>query len=142
MSSQHASKLREHLHFLEKILKSINAVCNDAFGATAASLAEEEFLKGIPHRDLYRHHKLEYVDTFALLTDEIAGEVSFEQRMESYFYLAAEYALMGKPDKMNVFVRKIDWKCWDVTKSQDPAVVQAYRELLARSQELRFLQAH
>src|SRR3989344_8227225 len=103
MSSQRAIELWGRLGALGKTLDGINAMCNDVFGATAVSLAEEEFLKGVPQYNLYRRYKLEYADTFALLIEEIKGDLPFGQLMEDYFYLAAEYALMGKPDKMSVF---------------------------------------
>ena len=142
MSSQRAVELWEHLDALCKTLDNINAMCNDAFEATADSLAEEEFRRHIPQRDSYRRYKLEYADTFALLIEEIKGDLPFGQLMENYFYLAAEYALMGESDKMNVFVRKIDWKCWNITQSRDPAILQAYHELSTRARELQSLQAH
>ena len=141
MYSQRAIELRERLSALVKTLEGINAMCNNAFDTTAVSLADEEFLKGIPQRDLYRRYKLKYVDTFALLVEEIRDDLPFGQLMEDYFYLAAEYALMGEPDKMNVFVHKIDWERWNITQSKNPVILQAYRELSARSQELQSLQA-
>ena len=142
MSSQHAIDLWERIGALSKTLDGINAVCNDAFSATATSLEEEEFLNGIHQRDLYRRYKLEYVDTFASLVDEIKGDLTFGQLMENYFFLAAEYALMGEPDRMIVFVKKIDWKSWNITQSKNPVILQAYRELSARAQELQSLKAH
>ena len=140
MDFQRADELRTRLDDLLENMRHIDAMCNGALGETASSIEEEEFRKTIPQRDMYRQYKLKYVGIFGELVEEIKDTLSFEQLMEDYFYLAAEYALMGEIDKMNIFVGKVDWKRWNISQCKNPDILQVYRDLTIRARELQSLE--
>ncbi len=129
-------ELKERLDTLTAILDNINTQCNGAFTETPITLAAVNFLSHIPDYPLYRRYKLEYADVWAELVEEVKDTLAFSELAEQYFCIAAEYALLGEPDKMTMFVQKIDWKRWQISESQNPIVLQVYRDLVAYSREL------
>lgn len=142
MSTLRAQSLMHELQNNGERLDGINKMYNDVFQTTATSQEEIDFLMALPHTDLFRRYKIKHVHTFAELLEEVGAALPFAQLMENYFYLAAEYALLGIPEKMDLFVKKINWQKWSIADVKDPTILQAYRELVTRSQELRAQQAN
>ena len=131
------AQLREKEKVILEILFYIDSRNNGAF-VLPNSLESTDLLRLLPDFELYRSYKFKLAAIYEDIAKIAETEWPFNKYMDLCFQIAAEYALLGNAeDKLNEYVKKIQWSKWHPLNDGDQDTILAYLQLAGRAGELK-----